>query len=81
MKITVSDDGGGIPEDVLMKISKSLDEPICDYSKESYNVYGLKNVQDRIQIAYGKEYPIYVKTETDCGTDVMLTLPYEEVHK
>lgn len=81
MKITVSDDGGGIPEDVLMKISKSLDEPICDYSKESYNVYGLKNVQDRIQIAYGKEYKIYVKTETDCGTDVMLTLPYEEVHK
>lgn len=81
IRIIVSDDGGGIAEDVLEKIQRSLDEPICDYSRESYNVYGLKNVQDRIQIAYGKEYKIYVETEVDCGTKVILILPYEEVHK
>lgn len=81
IKIMVSDDGGGIAEDILLRIRKSLDEPICDYSKKSYNVYGLKNVQDRIQLAYGKEYRICVETKIDCGTDVMLILPYEEVHK
>ena len=81
IRIIVSDDGGGIAEDVLEKIQRSLDEPICDYSRESYNVYGLKNVQDRIQIAYGKEYKIHVETEVDCGTKVILILPYEEVHK
>ena len=63
------------------ELQRSLDEPICDYSRESYNVYGLKNVQDRIQIAYGKEYKIHVETEVDCGTKVILILPYEEVHK
>lgn len=81
IKIMVSDDGCGIAEDVLLRIRKSLDEPICDYSKESYNVYGLKNVQDRIQIAYGKEYKIRVETKIDFGTDVIIILPYEEVHK
>ena len=81
VEITVSDDGGGIAEDVLMKIRNSLDEPICDYSESSLGVYGLKNVQDRIQIAYGREYRIRIETELDCGTDVILTLPYEEIHQ
>lgn len=81
VEITVSDDGGGIAEDVLMKIRKSLDEPICDYAESSLGVYGLKNVQDRMQIAYGREYRIRIETELDCGTDVLLTLPYEEIHQ
>ena len=56
IEICVGDDGGGVAEDVLMKVRQSLDEPICEYSEKSYGVYGLKNVQDRIQIAYGKQY-------------------------
>lgn len=77
----VKDDGGGMPEDVLDRINRSLQEPICDYSEKSYGVYGLKNVQDRIQIAYGKEYRIRIETEEDCGTEIILTIPYEEGHK
>ena len=81
VEIHVTDDGGGVAEDVLMKVRKSLDEPICEYSEKSYGVYGLKNVQDRIQIAYGKQYKIRVETEIDCGTEVILTIPYEEEHR
>ena len=77
----VKDDGGGMPEDGLEKINRSLQEPLCDYSEKSYNVYGLKNVQDRIQIAYGKNYKIQIETEEDCGTEVIVTIPYEEEHK
>lgn len=81
IEICVGDDGGGVAEDVLMKVRQSLDKPICEYSEKSYGVYGLKNVQDRIQIAYGKQYKIRVETEIDCGTEVILTIPYEEEHK
>lgn len=81
VELHVKDDGGGMPEDVLEKINRSLQEPICDYSEKSYNVYGLKNVQDRIQIAYGKNYKIRIETEEDCGTEVIVTIPYEEEHK
>lgn len=81
IEIHVKDDGGGVAEDVLANVRRSLDEPVCEYSEKSYGVYGLKNVQDRIQIAYGKKYKIRIETETDCGTDVILTIPYEEEHK
>ena len=81
VEIHVKDDGGGVAEDILLKVRKSLDEPICEYSEKSYGVYGLKNVQDRIQIAYGKQYKIRVETEIDCGTEVILTIPYEEEHR
>lgn len=81
VEICVKDDGGGVEENVLMKVRQSLDEPICEYSEKSYGVYGLKNVQDRIQIAYGKEYKIQIETETDCGTEVILKIPYEEEHR
>lgn len=81
VEIHVKDDGGGVAEDVLAKVRQSLDEPVCEYSEKSYGVYGLKNVQDRIQIAYGKKYKIKIETEPDCGTDVILTIPYEEEHK
>lgn len=81
VEIHVKDNGAGIAEDVLLKVKKSLDEPICEYTKESYGVYGLKNVQDRIQIAYGQKYKIQIETETDCGTEVILSIPYEEEHR
>lgn len=81
VEIRVKDNGGGMTEDVLARINQSLQEPICDYTEKSYGVYGLKNVQDRIQIAYGKEYRIRIETEEDCGTEIILTIPYEEEHK
>lgn len=81
IEIHVKDDGGGVAEDVLANVRQSLDEPVCEYSEKSYGVYGLKNVQDRIQIAYGKKYKIKIETEIDRGTDVILTIPYEEGHK
>lgn len=77
----IRDDGGGIAEDVLQKVISSLDEPICEYSEKSYGVYGLKNVQDRLQIAYGKQCRIRIETETDCGTEVIITIPCEKEHK
>lgn len=74
----VKDDGGGIAEDVLEGICKSLDEPICEYTEKSYGVYGIKNVQDRIQLAYGKQYKIQIETEPDCGTEIIVSIPYKE---
>ncbi|WP_148410486.1 sensor histidine kinase [Murimonas intestini] len=76
--LTVKDNGCGISEDVLEKIEQSLEAPICDYSDASLGVYGIKNIQDRIQLAYGTDYRLSVETEPDCGTSVTITIPYEE---
>lgn len=74
----ISDDGLGFSEDVLKKVRKSLSEPICNYSEKSYGVYGLKNIQDRIQLAYGNNYKIQIESEEDYGTEIIVTIPYEE---
>lgn len=74
----VIDNGAGITEDAFEKIQQSLHAPICDYSRQSFSVYGLKNVQDRLQITYGKDCGIQIQTEIDVGTHVTLTVPYEE---
>ena len=77
----IIDNGAGFSEDILEKVKKSLNEPICNYTEKSYGVYGLKNIQDRIQLAYGDYYKIQVASEEDCGTEIVLTIPYEEKHK
>jgi two-component system sensor histidine kinase YesM len=37
---------------------------------------GVKNVHDRIQLYYGKEYGLEFESEVDVGTTVKIRLPY-----
>ena len=80
LHLCVADDGGGISDEVLEQLLDSLNAPIGQYSQNSLNVYGLKNVQDRIQLAYGNDYRIQVSTREDFGTEITLTIPFEEEH-
>lgn len=80
LHLCVADDGGGISDEVLEQLLDSLNAPIGQYSQNSLNVYGLKNVQDRIQLAYGNDYRIQVSTREDFGTAITLTIPFEEEH-
>lgn len=80
LKLHVKDNGAGIPENILENIQRSIHGPICDYSSRTFPAYGLKNVQDRLQIAYGKPYGIQIQTEVEKGSNVTVILPYEEEH-
>ncbi|MBR6404467.1 MAG: sensor histidine kinase [Eubacterium sp.] len=64
IKLTVSDNGLGMPEDVAQQI-------LTEGSKG----YGVKNVNDRIKHFYGEEYGITVESEEGRGTDITILIP------
>lgn len=72
--IEVSDDGCGMPEEICRKI---LSDEI-----ESENIsgsgIGVKNVNERIQIRFGKKYGLSYSSEEGVGTTVTYVLPYNE---
>ena len=72
--IEVSDDGCGMPEEICRKI---LSDEI-----ESENIsgsgIGVKNVNERIQLRFGKKYGLCYSSEEGVGTTVTYVLPYNE---
>lgn len=72
--IAVSDDGCGMPEEICRKI---LSDEI-----ESENIsgsgIGVKNVNERIQLRFGKKYGLSYSSEEGVGTTVTYVLPYNE---
>ena len=70
MYVTVRDDGVGIEKELLKELVVNL--------KEKYNLsdhIGLYNVHKRIELLYGSEYGLEIKSETGKGTEVVLVLP------
>ena len=72
--IEVRDDGCGMPEEICRKI---LSDEI-----ESENIsgsgIGVKNVNERIQLRFGKKYGLSYSSEEGVGTTVTYVLPYNE---
>lgn len=68
--IEVFDNGGGMPEEELNRIRKSMREPI-DYADH----LGLANVLERLQLHYGGEYGISLDSIHGRGTNVVYRLP------
>ena len=63
----VSDDGCGIPAEKLVYLRRSL--------KRSEEGYGLRNVENRVHLAYGEEYGVMVESEEGRGTMVSVKIP------
>ncbi|GAA0374008.1 sensor histidine kinase [Bacillus horti] len=70
--LCVEDDGVGIDSDTLAKIQQK-DFNTMDYHNTGI---GLQNVQRRIQIHYGDQYDIDVRSAEGKGTKVTLRLPF-----
>jgi len=66
----VSDDGLGIP---LIKLKTLLSVK----HKEDSGV-GVKNVHERLQLFYGKEYGLEIESELEVGTNIKLWIPIIE---
>lgn len=64
--IEISDNGKGMSSSQINNVFKS---------KESINRVGLINVHERIQLNYGKEYGIEIKSQEGSGTRVIFKLP------
>jgi two-component system sensor histidine kinase YesM len=73
--ISIIDDGLGIEEEKLVAIQTALEN---DTETECYHGQGiaLKNVNERIKLAYGKEFGIKIDSKFGEFTKVTITLPY-----
>jgi len=73
--ISIIDDGLGIEKEKLVAIQMALEN---DIEAECYHGQGiaLKNVNERIKLAYGKEFGIKIDSKFGEFTKVTITLPY-----
>lgn len=70
MFFTVNDRGPGIPQEKLKKLIDYLE----GHSEEVLSI-GLKNTHRRLQLAYGDEYGLTLKSIVDEGTTITAKLP------
>lgn len=70
IKVTVSDDGVGIPPEKLEQIRRR----ISDFATDGKNL-GIRNVNERLQLLYGEEYGIYISSTVDKGTTCTFIFP------
>lgn len=70
VKFLIRDNGCGMTESEVKRLLYG--EPVV--SKKGSGV-GVRNVQDRIQLLFGEEYGLSIKSEPDEGTDVLVTMP------
>lgn len=79
---TVEDNGIGISDEELQRLNNSLNEPAV-LSQESY---GLKNIQQRLQLFYGKECGLTITHGPQTGLCVQIRVlkmtcaEYESLH-
>lgn len=69
----VIDNGYGIKPDVLKNILQ------IESKKENALGVGVKNVHERIQLYFGKEYGLKIESELDVGTTVSIWIPREGI--
>lgn len=65
--LSVTDNGKGIAPDILKKIWE-----------ENNSHYGIKNIHQRIQLYYGKEYGLSISPPSEGGCRTTITLPKKE---
>ncbi|MGX7350738.1 hypothetical protein RU97_GL000548 [Enterococcus canis] len=68
--ITVTDNGGGIPAERLTRLQKDIEQNDLENTKN----IGLRNVNNRIKLFYGKEYGMQISSQLNDGTTVRLQI-------
>lgn len=84
--ISIKDTGLGMPEKVVRKLNKSLNETPFkasklegDIRKKEHTGIALNNVSRRIKLFFGEEYGLYIFSTEGVGTNVKITLPRQEL--
>ncbi|WP_042461711.1 sensor histidine kinase [Neobacillus dielmonensis] len=71
--LEVADDGNGIEKSKLHEITRELESSYQD--KKTFIGIGLKSVNERIKIHFGKEYGLTILSEPGYGTTVKIRIP------
>lgn len=76
--IRVEDNGRGIPEEKLAQLSQSLNEDISVGDEDQKFGIALRNINQRIQYIYGKDYGLSISSIEGLGTTTEIVMPYTE---
>lgn len=76
-RIEISDSGKGMTEEELDALRMRIAGKI-ETTGGKGNGIGLKNVQDRIAMAFGKRYGLELTAKEGCFTKVSVRIPYKE---
>ncbi len=68
LKITVTDNGPGIPEEILKKLTQGE-------IKAKGSGMGLQNIDHRIKLIFGEEFGLSITSELGKGTTVLMRIP------
>lgn len=76
----ISDNGIGIPSNILMQMQKNIESATGELPSNSEietrgSGIGLANISNRIKLFYGKEYGIVVNSAVNMGTYITIKLP------
>lgn len=71
IELTVIDNGPGIDSELVKKLNKSIVEP------KGFGI-GLKNIDERIKMVFGKQFGLSFYSEPGVGTKVIIRIPYQE---
>lgn len=75
--IEIFDNGCGMtPEEI-----EHMKQNIYHHPKESSKSIGLYNINQRIQLCYGADYGLDVRSKKNCGTLVIMTIPTQKYRK
>lgn len=77
-RIEITDNGRGMNEEELNRLEDKI-AGLAPDGGGSGNGIGLKNVQDRLHIAFGEKYGITVSTKEGCYTKVCVTIPMKQI--
>ena len=75
--IEITDAGKGMTEIEVANLQKKIAGEI-ETGGGAGNGIGLKNVQDRIHIAFGNQYGISIASKIDCYTKIMVKVPFQK---
>lgn len=64
IQFVIKDNGIGMTKEHTVKI----------LTKDSKG-YGVRNVNERLKLCYGEEYPMIIKSKENTGTEVIITIP------
>lgn len=71
--VEISDNGCGMSREKLEFINENLG--MANKKEDGHQSIGMGNINERIKIFYGEEYGMYVFSELNIGTKVVLILP------
>jgi two-component system sensor histidine kinase YesM len=74
--IEITDAGRGMSEEQVARLHRKLSGEI-ETEGGSGNGIGLKNVQDRLQMNFGKRYGITISSKLGCYTKIQVRVPFK----